>query len=255
MRMQKQSKTYEEFVEKFKRKKTTDDCYTPPEIYEAVKEWAIDKYGLKGREVIRPFWPETDYQTIEYPEGCVVIDNPPFSILTKIVRWYEERGIDYFLFAQHLSLFSANAGRSNYVVAYNRLTYENGAYVTTSFITSLGKSKITIANTLHVKIREAEGKLGKPKAPTRYNHPENVYNAALIGKYLNRDAGDVEIAANECEYVTTIDGLGGPLFGKGFIISDGAVARLKENKPKPYDLSEREKKIIEILNIKSGGTV
>lgn len=28
---------YEGFVEKFKPKKTTDDCYTPPEIYEAVK--------------------------------------------------------------------------------------------------------------------------------------------------------------------------------------------------------------------------
>lgn len=28
--------TYEEFVEKFKPKKTTDDCYTPPEIYETV---------------------------------------------------------------------------------------------------------------------------------------------------------------------------------------------------------------------------
>ena len=34
------SKTYEEFVEKFKPKKTTDDCMTPPEIYEVVKDWA-----------------------------------------------------------------------------------------------------------------------------------------------------------------------------------------------------------------------
>ena len=27
---------YEGFVEKFKPKKTTDDCYTPPAVYEAV---------------------------------------------------------------------------------------------------------------------------------------------------------------------------------------------------------------------------
>ena len=27
---------YEQFVEKFKPKKTTDDCYTPPEIYEVI---------------------------------------------------------------------------------------------------------------------------------------------------------------------------------------------------------------------------
>lgn len=34
------SKTYEEFVEKFKPKKTTDDCMTPPLVYDAVKDWA-----------------------------------------------------------------------------------------------------------------------------------------------------------------------------------------------------------------------
>ena len=32
------SKTYEEFVEKFKPKKTTDDCCTPPTIYDIVKQ-------------------------------------------------------------------------------------------------------------------------------------------------------------------------------------------------------------------------
>lgn len=257
MRMQKKSKTYEEFVEKFKRKKTTDDCYTPPEIYEAVKDWAIDKYGLQGHEVIRPFWPETDYQTMEYPKGCVVIDNPPFSILTKIVRWYEERGIDYFLFAPHLGLFNANAGCSNYVVTIARLVYENGANVTTSFITSLGDSKIILANTLNVKIREAIGKSGKPTAPKRYDHPDNVCTAALIGKYLNRDEGDFEIAANECEYARKMDNMGS-LFGSGFLISDGAVERLKAQKinaEEKYSLSEREKKIIEKLNKNSVRTV
>lgn len=30
--------TYEEFVEKFKPKKTTDNCYTPPEVYKLIKD-------------------------------------------------------------------------------------------------------------------------------------------------------------------------------------------------------------------------
>lgn len=38
--------TYEEFVDKFKPKKTTDDCYTPLEVYETVKEWAIKKFEI-----------------------------------------------------------------------------------------------------------------------------------------------------------------------------------------------------------------
>lgn len=48
--------TYEEFVEKFKPKKTTDDCYTPPEIYEAVKEWACEEYGIDRKRIVRPFY-------------------------------------------------------------------------------------------------------------------------------------------------------------------------------------------------------
>ena len=35
---------YEGFVEKFKPKKTTDDCYTPPHIYEAVLQWVREQY-------------------------------------------------------------------------------------------------------------------------------------------------------------------------------------------------------------------
>ena len=42
------SKTYEEFVDKFKPKKTTDDCYTPDTIYEVVKDWAIKEMDWGG---------------------------------------------------------------------------------------------------------------------------------------------------------------------------------------------------------------
>ena len=42
------SNTYEEFVDKFKPKKTTDDCYTPGAIYEVVKDWAIKEMDWGG---------------------------------------------------------------------------------------------------------------------------------------------------------------------------------------------------------------
>ena len=54
------SKTYEEFVEKFKPKKTTDDCYTPSEIYEVIKDWVCKRYNIDPENVIRPFWPGGD---------------------------------------------------------------------------------------------------------------------------------------------------------------------------------------------------
>lgn len=79
-----ESKEYAEFIEKFKPKKTTDDCYTPGNIYDVVLSFAVKEYGLEGREVLRPFYPGGDYENTDYPDGCVVIDNPPFSILSKI---------------------------------------------------------------------------------------------------------------------------------------------------------------------------
>ena len=92
------SKTYDEFVEKFKPKLTTDDCFTPQPVYEAVKNWACREYGIDERQIVRPFWPGGDYENFEYPEGCVVLDNPPFSIMIKICRFYNERKIRFFLF-------------------------------------------------------------------------------------------------------------------------------------------------------------
>lgn len=84
--------TYEEFTEKFKPKKTTDDCYTPPSIYAVIRDWACKEYGIDPAKIVRPFYPGGDYEHYDYPEGAVVLDNPPFSILSKICTFYLDRG-------------------------------------------------------------------------------------------------------------------------------------------------------------------
>lgn len=38
--------SYEEFTEKFKPKKTTDDCYTPPSIYAVIRDWLAKSTAL-----------------------------------------------------------------------------------------------------------------------------------------------------------------------------------------------------------------
>lgn len=43
---------YDAFVAKFKPKKTTDDCYTPPLVYEAVKTWACKEYDIKIAQIV-----------------------------------------------------------------------------------------------------------------------------------------------------------------------------------------------------------
>lgn len=49
--------SFEDFCEKFKPKKTTDDCYTPPTIYEVIKNWACKEYGIDPDKIVRPFYP------------------------------------------------------------------------------------------------------------------------------------------------------------------------------------------------------
>ena len=69
---------YDAFLDKFKRKLTTDDCYTPDNVYNAVADWVAEEYRLDRACFVRPFYPGGDYQSYDYPPECVVVDNPPF---------------------------------------------------------------------------------------------------------------------------------------------------------------------------------
>ncbi|RLK62538.1 hypothetical protein D3H64_09235, partial [Atopobacter sp. AH10] len=128
---------YEGFVEKFKPKKTTDDCYTPDEVYQVVLDFVVEEYGIDRNKVVRPFYPGGDYENYDYSNGAVVVDNPPFSILKQIKDFYAERDILFFLFAPGLTLFGSKDHESvNYVVVASQITYGNGAKVNTSFVTN-----------------------------------------------------------------------------------------------------------------------
>jgi hypothetical protein len=129
---------YQEFLEKFKLKKTTDDCYTPAPVYEAVAKYVEETYGVSREQFVRPFYPGGDYRNERYPEGCVVVDNPPFSIMSEILRFYDSKGIRFFLFAPTLTLFSSSSASTCTALACTlAVIYENGASVNTSFLTNL----------------------------------------------------------------------------------------------------------------------
>lgn len=55
---------YDGFVEKFKPKRTTDNCYTPPEVYAVVLDYVRGRLGVKEADVVRPFWPGGDYEAL-----------------------------------------------------------------------------------------------------------------------------------------------------------------------------------------------
>ena len=222
--------TYEEFVDKFKPQKTTDDCYTPPEVYEAVRQWVGDKVMplAEGVEIVRPFRPGGDYQAEAYPEGCLVLDNPPFSILASIVDWYTAHGIRFFLFAPQLTLFNyCSREEVTGIVCNASVTYANGAKVNTSFITNCypGAPAFVVAGDLCKLIEEADREAlaeKKPKARPLLGYPAQVVVASVLGKLATRGI-EWKAPRSETMFARKLD-CGKGLFGSGFLLSERLAA-------------------------------
>ena len=123
-----------------------DEFYTPKRVYEVVKDWAVKRYGLEGREIIRPFYMGGDYKRANYPKGCVVIDNPPFSICSQIIDFYLENGIDFFLFYQTtkgLIPLREREDKLSLIACDISIKYENqDTKIETSFLTNMEKENL-----------------------------------------------------------------------------------------------------------------
>lgn len=250
---------YDRFVEKFKPKKTTDDCYTPPEVYDAVLGWLSARADLAGKEIVRCFYPGMDYKTFDYPDGCVVVDSPPFSILAGILSDFDNWGVHYFLFAPHLTLFSTDPKnvRTHIVVDYG-IRYDNGALVNTGFITNLpefSEYRIVGSYTLKRAIEEAQKTAKeKDKKPLPvYKYPDNLVTVSSIANIINAGI-DITVKKRTSLKVRALDSqkkYGKGIFGSGYIVSDGEAEKLKAEKLKAaivFDLSRTEKEVIKHLN-------
>ena len=245
---------YEGFTEKFKPKKTTDDCYTPPAIYEAVLGWLKSQgYITDDTEIIRPFYPGNDYQAFDYTDGCVVVDNPPFSIYAQIVRWFIANGVKFFLFGPQLTLKVIGADVC-YLPANVSITYENGAVVATGFVTNLINGvRMWTAPTLHRAL-----KLASPpkKIVPKNTYPLNLITCATFGKISSREV-DFKVMAEDCREIRQVESLARvkkSLFGGGWLLSTRAAAERAAAERAAgtcIKLSESELKIIEELDTKT----
>lgn len=245
---------YKLFVEKFKPKKTTDDCYTPPEVYEAVKQWVLEEVPeIRELRIVRPFYPGGDYKAEDY-SNAVVIDNPPFSILAEIKRFYIEQNVPFFLFAPALTLLSSGGTRLTSIVANCEIIYHNGARVKTSFVSNLfGDTALILAPELTRRVKEAQQAMKAPKAKPRYEYTPNVVTGATLCKYVDRGVS-LRIPREETHFVSALDSqrkVGKKLYGSGFIVSD-RIAKILQNAPKElpiyWELSDREREIVRKLS-------
>lgn len=273
MQMTRQEKlnNYDEFVEKFTPQKTTDDCYTPPGIYDVVKNYVCKRWNIDPKTVVRPFWPGWDYETIDYSDSAVVIDNPPFSILSKIIKFYLTKDIDFFLFCPSLTALSSGLD-CNHIICDCGITYENGAVVHTSFVTSFGRPNVAESCpelTRIVNDKMAELLEVKKKRVPKYAYPRELVNAAMIQRY-SKYGITFEVKREECALVRSLDAqraVGKAVYGAGLLLSKQKAAdrvaadrvaadRAAADRAADYtwELSDRERRIVEILSKNTGNT-
>ena len=247
-----QGETYEQFVDKFKPKLTTDDCYTPPEVYDVVARWAVKEYGWEDREIVRPFYPGGDYEHFDYPDNCAVIDNPPFSILSKIAEFYERRKIKYFLFAPQLTAFVRQA--KSHIGVGVKITYQNGAVVNTGFISSDGPT-LRSAPDLYSQLTREVNKLKKSKKLPKVVYPPELVTAYKLASYSQYG---VDYAEDKAAFVRRLDsqkGTGKNIFGGGYLVpsepahkAEEALARARARAGARsvfvWNLSSREKDLL-----------
>lgn len=262
------SKMYEEFVEKFKPKKTTDDCYTPPVVYDAIADWVASEYGVNRENFVRPFYPGGDYENYSYSKDTIVVDNPPFSILSKIVDFYISKNILFFLFAPNLTLFGCLRNRDcTALVVDANIIYDNGANVKTSFLTNLEPHDLQIrtAPGLYQVVKKATEAIRKEtkKQLSKYTYPNCVVQAARINAY-SKWGIEFKVSKSESFFVSQLDvqkGKKKTIFGGGFLISERCAAEkeradremaeremAKREQVEHFELSDREKEIIKELS-------
>lgn len=239
--------TYDEFVEKFKPKKTTDDCYTPPLVYEAVANWVATEYGLDKQNFVRPFYPGGDYKSEDYT-GKIVVDNPPFSILSEIIDFYTERGVRFFLFAPTLVGLVRYAEKCTALPIGVDIEYENGAVVNTSFCTNLDPHEIRCRTVpaLYEAVKSAnnETKKYRKKQRAKYTYPLELVTTSGIYPYAKYGIEFV-IPRSESVPCTALDAqraMRKSIFGCGWLISERLVA---EHEKAEHEKAEREKAVRE----------
>lgn len=234
--------SYEAFVEKFHRKQTSDDCYTPPPVFDVVLQWVRETYSIPtDAPIVRPFYPDKEYQEETYPEGCIVVDNPPFSILSRIVDFFLSRDIKFFLFAPALTILSylkrdnvTIVGPLDYLIVF-----ENGAKIKIAFLTNLSPDiAIRTAPELSDRVRA----VNQPSlVPTKKQRKLYAFQPRIFAtKHFVEVARIPGFTIRRGDYRYSRNKL---LFGGGCVLSQEASARLKAARlkaalPIPYSDGE-----------------
>lgn len=261
---------YDSFVEKFKPKKTTDDCYTPDVVYNAIADWVANEYGVEKDKFSRPFYPGGDYENEDYTDK-IVVDNPPFSLVSRIIQFYVEHNVPFFLFCPTLAGPVKYSDFCTVIPCGVKITYTNGAVVNTSFVTNLEPHDILMRTCpdLWKAVDKANRENVNRTSIPRYLLPPEVLTSAQAYHFAERGVS-FTLRRNEAVRISRLESMKASkknIFGNGWLLSRDATQRRKtaeeekeRNKARGddepdfvFNLSEKEFEIIDSLGGDSDG--
>lgn len=234
---------YESFISKLMdNPKTTDECWTPEDVYQCVVDYVGSVYDMTGKVILRPFYPGGDYEHAEYPENGVVIDNPPFSIFTKIVAFYTARRIPFFLFGPGMTIGSVFK-YCTAVFINTGIEFSNKAVIRLNFATNLMGDLVAVtAPELNDAIKRCKSQNQKVSLPL-YVYPEELLSVSDM-QIIAGGGQHFQVSREECEICRDLDKHPKSLFGEHLLISAAkAAAKAAVHVP----LSRREQLIVDRL--------
>ena len=244
---------------------TPDECYTPPAVYDTVLDYVVKRYNLQDKHIVRPFIPGGDYQRYVYHKNDVVVDNPPFSITTKIANWYIDHNIPFLLFINGLygvSLSRGLHGKATVIVTNANVSFYNQGSekrIKLGFVTNLEPKNIIVRG--DATLTDRLNGLVKKKSFNRYHYPENFLKNNDILSALQRNV-ELKLTTDNCLFEDNLDYNKEhkltDVYGGCYLVDDKLYAEFKESLkhdlPGTYcvTLSTREQKLVEELNKKTG---
>lgn len=218
----KEVNSYEEFINKFKPINGSDECYTPPPVFECVYNYVRELFPqFNNMENLRPFKPNSNFLKEDYANK-VVIDNPPFSILSYIVNFYQLNNVKFWLFAPTLTIMQYYK-KCDIVITKSQITYANGAKIATSFLTNMfGDYRIVLDGNLTEKINKQSSSKKKIVLKNRLPY---VLSGARLQKWVMPN----KILTIKQEDTLPVLSSKYKIFGNGCYVREGVLSNINSD--------------------------
>ena len=244
------NKEYEEWFNNLKaNRRTSDDTFTPPKVYEILLEYINEKLiSIDSIEIQRPFYPGGDYQkeAESYNEKSVVIDTPQFSLMSEILDFYTKNNIKFFLFSNGLTAFHYLNKDFHLLCPYALIEYDNGVKVNTCFMHNLKPKGVTISGELRNKINS----LSKEKVIKRkkYKYPNEVLSVAQSLELVKKINGEVTFENYKDIAGLNVNGKQKKVFCKALLLSKSEQEKLDKIRAELGIIKTKETKKTNKLN-------